>query len=44
MNGSTVLLPVAASSLGLDEVEHDKFRYDTTGFSVLGPRVRRRGG
>ncbi len=37
MNGSTALLPVAASSLGLDEIEHNKFRYDTTGSSVLGP-------
>ncbi len=38
MNGSTVLLPVAASSLGLSADVHDKFRYSTTGFSVLGPQ------
>jgi hypothetical protein len=39
MNGSTALLPVAASSLGLDATEHNKFRYDTTGSSVLGTEV-----
>ena len=38
MNGSTVLLPVAASSLGMSEDAHNKFRYSTTGFSVLGPQ------
>lgn len=37
MNGSTLLLPVAASSLGLSSDEHDRFRYDTTGFNILGP-------
>jgi hypothetical protein len=37
MNGSTALLPVAASSLGLAADEHDRFRYSTVGFSVLGP-------
>jgi hypothetical protein len=49
MNGSTVLLPVAASSLGLSQAEFDRFRFDTTGFSIFGgpadavagnPRVR----
>jgi subtilisin family serine protease len=49
MNGSTVLLPAAASSLGLDPVEFNKFRYDVTAFSILSadfdtvagnPRVR----
>ena len=38
MNGSTALLPVAASSLGLSADVHDKFRYSATGFSVLGPQ------
>ena len=38
MNGSTVLLPVAASSLGLSQAELDRFRYDTTGFSIFGPQ------
>ena len=39
MNGSTALLPVAASSLGLSEDVLNKFRYSTAGFSVLGPQV-----
>lgn len=38
MNGSTVLLPVAASSIGLSADRHNKFRYSTIGFSVLGPQ------
>jgi minor extracellular serine protease Vpr len=38
MNGSTALLPVAASSLGLSEDLLNKFRYSATGFSVLGPQ------
>jgi hypothetical protein len=38
MNGSTVLLPVAASSLGMAEGAHNKLRYSATGFSVLGPQ------
>jgi hypothetical protein len=37
MNGSSLLLPVAASSLGLSADEYDRFRYDTTGFNILGP-------
>ncbi len=37
MNGSTALLPVAASSLGLSADEHDRFKYSTVGFAVLGP-------
>ncbi len=41
MNGSTVLLPVAASSLGMAEDTHNKLRYSTTGFSVLGPQFDR---
>jgi minor extracellular serine protease Vpr len=49
MNGSTVLLPAAASSLGLDPVEFNKFRYDLTAFNIFSgdfdavagnPRVR----
>ena len=36
MNGSTALLPVAASSLGLAQGVHDKFRYSAAGFSILG--------
>ena len=38
MNGSTVLLPVAASSIGMAKDTHNKLRYRTTGFSVLGPQ------
>jgi minor extracellular serine protease Vpr len=37
MNGSTVLLPAAASSLGLSADVHNKFMYSTAGFSLLGP-------
>ena len=38
MNGSTMLLPVAASSLGLAEgTDFDRFRYDGTSFSIFGP-------
>ena len=37
MNGSTALLPVAASSLGLSADEHDRFSYSTAGFNILGP-------
>jgi hypothetical protein len=39
MNGSTALLPVAASSLGLSADEHDRFRYSTVGFNILGPEL-----
>jgi minor extracellular serine protease Vpr len=37
MNGSTMLLPAAASSLGLDPVEFNKFRYDVTAFDIFSP-------
>ena len=37
MNGSSVILPVAASSIGLSADQFDKFTYSTAGFSVLGP-------
>lgn len=49
MNGSTMLLPAAASSLGLSEAEFDRFTYSAAGFDLLGggvdvasgaPRVR----
>jgi subtilisin family serine protease len=50
MNGSTMLLPVAASSLGIAEgTDFDRFRYDATSFSIFtgafdtvpgNPRVR----
>jgi minor extracellular serine protease Vpr len=44
MNGSTVLLPAAASSLGLSADVHKKFRYSTAGFSLLGPEFDVAGG
>lgn len=37
MNGSSVILPVAASSIGLSADQFNKFTYSTAGFSVLGP-------
>jgi hypothetical protein len=38
-NGSAVVLPVAASSIGLSLEEHDHFRYTTVGFDILEPVV-----
>jgi minor extracellular serine protease Vpr len=44
MNGSTALLPVAASSLGLSADAQAKFSYSTAGFSILGPEFDVAGG
>ena len=44
MNGSTALLPVAASSLGLSADALNKFTYSTAGFSILGPEFDVAGG
>lgn len=44
MNGSSVILPVAASSIGLSADQFDKFTYSTAGFSILGPEFDVAGG